>query len=341
MKIDYLKNYNQFINLVWVFFAVVIWLLYMPLASVLEGGLLTIAIIACAYPFTTYLSRNLLTKAIRRKRMLLFMGQFFLITATIALFIPFILYGFLLLEKNGFFTPSELVINENSFSHEYLNAFLVTLLVNFGFCGLRFYEINLNLQKELIESKLDTLQGQITPHFMFNVLNHIHVLMESNVDLASSLLMKYSDILRYQLYSARMKSIPLSQEIDFLTNFIDIEMIRWEDNLDVNCSWKVEDKNKQIPPLLLITFIENAFKHVPRDDFEKGFVTINLCQEKKTVCLEIQNSKSTVIDRKEINSGLGLVNTKKRLDILYPDTYELSIQETEKTYHLTLILNIE
>lgn len=340
MKIYYLKNYNRFINLVWIFFAVVIWLLYMPLASVLEGGLLATAIITCAYPFTTYLSRNLLTKAIRRKRMLLFIGQFFLITAIIALFIPFILYGFLLLEKTGFFSPSELIINENSFLYEYINAFLVVLLMNFGFCGLRFYEVSLNLQKELIESKLNTLQGQITPHFMFNVLNHIHVLMESNVGLASSLLMKYSDILRYQLYNAKMESIPLSQEVDFLTNFIDVEMIRWEDNLDVNCSWKVEDKNKKIAPLLLITFIENAFKHVPRDDFERGFVTVDFYQEKNILCLEVQNSKSTVIGRKETNSGLGLVNTKKRLDILYPDKYELSIKETEKTYYLKLILNI-
>lgn len=312
----------------------------MPLASVLEGGLLAGAIIACAYPFTTYLSRNLLTKAIRRKRILLFIGQFFLITAIIALFIPFILYGFLLLENAGFFTPSKLIINEDSFLHEYLNAFLVTLLVNFGFCGLRFYEVNLNLQRELMESKLDTLQGQITPHFMFNVLNHIHVLMESNVDLASSLLMKYSDILRYQLYNAKVESIPLSQEVDFLTNFIDVEMIRWEDNLDVNCSWKIEDKNKTIAPLLLITFIENAFKHVPRDDFEKGFVTIDFYQKNNIICLEVENSKSTVISRNEINSGLGLANTKKRLDILYSDKYDLSIKETEKTYHLKLILNI-
>lgn len=340
MKTDYLKNYNRFINLIWVFFVIVIWLLYMPLASVLEGGLLAAVIIVCAYPFTTYLSRNLLAKAIRRKRMLLFAGHFFLITAIIAMFIPFILYGFLLLEKTGFFTPSELIINENSFLYEYLNAFLVVLLVNFGFCGLRFYEVNLKLQKELIESKLDMLQGQITPHFMFNVLNHIHVLMESNVDLASSLLMKYSDILRYQLYNAKVESIPLGQEVDFLTNFIDIEKIRWEDNLNVNCSWKIENKNKKIAPLLLITFIENAFKHVPRDDFEKGFVTVNFGQEKNIVCLEVQNSKSTVIGRKDVNSGLGLVNTKKRLDILYPDKYELSIKETEKKYQLKLILNI-
>lgn len=318
----------------------VLWLLYMPFAPVTEGALLTVSIIACAYPFTTYLSRDLLKSAIRRKKMPLFIGQFFLITAIIALFIPFILNGFLLLEKTGFFAPSELIINEDSFLYEYLNAFLVMLLVNFGFCGLRFYEINLTLQKELIESKLDMLQGQITPHFMFNVLNHIHVLMGSNVDLASSLLVKYSEILRYQLYNAKMESIPLSQEVDFLTNFIDIEVIRWEDNLNVNCSWKIEDKNTRIAPLLLITFVENAFKHVPRDDFEKGVVDIDFCQAGNSVRLEIENSKSTIVGKKKEDSGLGLINTRKRLDILYPDKYELSIKETERTYRVELTLRV-
>ncbi|MDH6306383.1 two-component system LytT family sensor kinase [Parabacteroides sp. PF5-5] len=340
MKIDYLKNYNQFIHLIWVFFGLILCLIYTSSSSVLEGCLLAISVLICAYPFTTYLSRSLLTKAIKRRKMQLFIGQFVLITALSAFFIPFILYGFLLLEKAGFFPSSELVINENSFGREYLNAFLVTLLVNFGFCGLRFYEINLKLQNELIESKLETLQGQITPHFMFNVLNHINVLMQHDVDLASSLLIKYSDILRYQLYSSKMELITLDQEISFLTDFIDIEKIRWEDNLDVNCSWKVEDKKKKIAPLLLITFIENAFKHAPRDDFEKGFISVDFRQEGDIIFLEVQNSKSIITDKKNENSGLGLTNTIKRLDILYPDRYDFSVKETEKIYHSTLILKL-
>lgn len=146
MKISYLKNYNQFIYLIWVVFGLILCLIYISYSTVSEGCLLALSVLVCAYPFTTYLSRNLLQKAIRRKNMQLFVGQFILITALSAMFIPFILYGFLLLEKTGFFHSSELVINENSFVREYLNAFLVTLLVNFGFCGLRFYEINLQEQ---------------------------------------------------------------------------------------------------------------------------------------------------------------------------------------------------
>ncbi|MDH6307270.1 two-component system LytT family sensor kinase [Dysgonomonas sp. PFB1-18] len=341
MKFDYIKNYDRFINLVWVFFGIVIWMLYIIQSSVVEGGFLAVSVLGSAYPFTTYLSRNLLQKAIKRKKMLLFTGQFFLVTALMAFFIPFILYGFLFLERSGIFSSSELIINEDSFLYEYLNSFLVIIFVNFGFCGLRFYEIHLKQQKALIELQLNTLQAQITPHFMFNILNHIHVLMQSDVELSSSLLIKYSDILRYQLYSAKVEVISLKEEVEFLNNFIDVEMMRWNDNIDVSCSWKMEDKEKKIAPLLLITFIENAFKHVPRDDFERGFITISLHQEGNTIRLEVENSKSVITSLKKINSGLGLTNTRQRLDILYPDRYELSIEETEKTYCSKFTLNVQ
>lgn len=340
MKLETLCNKDRFINLVWVLFGIVLWMIYMPMSSALEGGLLAASLIAYAFPFTTYLSRNLLRKAIRNRKMLLFTGQFFLITAIAAVFMPFILYGFLYLEEAGIFPPSGLILQEDSFLPDYLNTFLVTLLVNFGFCGLRFYQINLRLQKELAESKLDTLQKQITPHFMFNVLNHIHVLMQTDTDRASDLLLRYSEILRYQLYSAKTELVPLDQEIAFLTNFITVERMRWEDYLDVNCSWNIENERASVAPLLFITLIENAFKHTPRDESEKGMVDVRLHQQGNRVCLDVRNSKPVETVTKKISSGLGLTNTKKRLELLYPGRYELSVKETETTYHSTLTLKI-
>lgn len=91
---------------------------------------------------------------------------------------------------------------------------------------------------------------------MFNVLNHINILMQDNVPLASSLLEKYSDILRYQLYNGQKEFISLEQEIEFLQNYIAIENIRWEDKLTVSTEWEIEDGNIGFPPLLLLTFIE-------------------------------------------------------------------------------------
>ena len=97
---------------------------------------------------------------------------------------------------------------------------------------------------------------------MFNVLNHINILMQDNVPLASSLLEKYSDILRYQLYNGQKEFISLEQEIEFLQNYIAIENIRWEDKLTVSTEWEIEDGNIGFPPLLLLTFIENAFSAI-------------------------------------------------------------------------------
>lgn len=335
-----LRNYDRFVVLIWIFLTVVFWFRYIPDSSMLEGGLLALCIMLCIYPFTTYLSKNLLQKAMRQKKMLLFVGQFFLVSAITALFIPAILEGFLYLEDNGFFPPSDLILGRTPFSIMYVNAFLVALFVNFGFCGLRFHEENMKLHDALFDSQLRLLHQQITPHFMFNVLNHINILMLEDVNLASSLLIKYAKILRYQLNSERNRSVKIAEEVQFLQDFIDIEKVRWGDELSINCSWKVEDNTKEFPPLLLITFIENAFKHVSRGISERAYVNISFEQMASSIILEVENSKSGIEREKDSVSGLGLENVKKRLDILYADGYRLLIKDSATTYSTRLNIKL-
>ena len=129
---------------------------------------------------------------------------------------------------------------------------------------------------------------------MFNVLNHINILMQDNVPLASSLLEKYSDILRYQLYNGQKELISLEQEIEFLQNYIAIENIRWEDKLAVSTEWEVEDGSIGFPPLLLLTFIENAFKHASHTPTEKGQVQIRFKQNAHHILLEVGNTSSRI-----------------------------------------------
>lgn len=272
--------------------------------------------------------------------MLLFIGQFFVVSALSALFIPAILHGFLDLEESGVFPPSELLLGRSMFSIMYINAFLVALFVNFGFCGLRFYEESLKLHEALVESQLEILHQQINPHFMFNVLNHINILMLEDVNLASSLLIKYSNILRYQLNSEKNRKVNVEQEVHFLKDFIGIEKVRWGNELIINCSWHVEDGTKEFLPLLLITFIENAFKHVSRGISEKAYVNISFEQIADSICLEIENSKSDIMPEKDSVSGLGLENVRKRLDILYADNYQLIVNDYDTTYYTKLIIKI-
>ena len=335
-----LKNYDRFVILIWIFLTIVFWFRYIPDSSVLEGGLLAGCIMACLYPFTTYLSKSLLQIAMRHKNMLLFVGQFFLVSAISALFIPAILHGFLYLEEHGVFPLSELLLSRSAFGVMYINALLVALFVNFGFCGLRFHKESMKLHEALLESQLQILQQQISPHFMFNVLNHINILMQEDVSLASSLLIKYSKILRYQLNSEKNRKVSIAEEVQFLKDFIEIEKVRWGDELTINCSWKVENNQQEFPPLLLITFIENAFKHVSRCVAEKPYVNISFEQSACSICLELENSKSNIQQEKDSVSGLGLENVKKRLAILYADNYSLTINDAETVYHTKLIIKL-
>jgi len=244
--------------------------------------------------------------------------------------------GFSLLEKKNIFEPSLLFCFTDTLSLELLKAIPSVIFINLGFCGMRFYREHLKQEKIKHEFQLKFLQEQITPHFMFNVLNHINTLMQEDVNLASTLLIRYSDILRYQLYNGRKELISLNQEMEFLKNFIEIEKVRWEDKLVVSCSWKIDDNEKEIPPLLFVNLIENAFKHVSRTSSEKGFITITFEQHKNELELMVINSKSIIHSQKNECSGLGLENTAERLDILYPGKYKLFKEETGTTYIVKL-----
>ncbi len=118
---------------------------------------------------------------------------------------------------------------------------------NVIFCViLLFYEYS-QLQNANLEFQLKILHAQINPHFMFNVLNYLHVLMQNDSESASVLLLKYSDVLRYQLYSVKSDTVKLDREIQYLKDFIDVEKFRWEDKLDVSCLWKIENGGMDIP----------------------------------------------------------------------------------------------
>lgn len=337
MNINYLEKFDRFIILAWISIWIVFCVQFATNTSIQEACLFSLSCVLAFYPFTTYLSNHLLKKAIKKKAIFKFALQFFLISL-IMVGIVLCLYAFFTyLEEHELFSDPFLMKNHHTI-YDSLGAAAAVTLINFGFCGLRFFEENLKLHKEIIESRLQVLQAQINPHFMFNVLNHVNVLIKKDPDLASSLLVQYTGILRYQLYSGKKDFISIRQEVDFLKDFIEIEKIRWKNNLLVECSWDIEDNETQLTPLLLITFIENAFKHVSRSKTEKGSVNIRLAQQGKTINLYVENSKfaDEFKNEKREQSGLGLDNIKKRLDILYPEKYSLVINQTETVYSTSL-----
>lgn len=331
------ENYTILACWVVLFFA--LWLQIIPdTGSLIEATLYPALTLLSASPLTTYLSEALLQKAIRKKAVITFLLQFLGFSILIGMVRFFYLFLFAFLEGKGVFPLSE-YFNIKEPAYYYLFVFIPTgIAINLCICGVRFFQENLKLKKTLIEYQLRTLQHQVTPHFMFNVLNHIHILMQTDVALASDLLIKYSEILRYQLYNGDKQNVTLEQDIQFLKDFIAVEEIRWEGKLTVSCSWKVADPKKEIPALLFITFVENAFKHVSKSDFERGHIHISFEQTDNAICFCIENSKSTLPVKKKNAGGVGLKNIKERLEILYFGKYDLSVEETDRLYQTKLVI---
>lgn len=337
---SYIKESYAVIGL-WIVLFFTLWLQVVPQTySVWEATLFVVCVVSTAFPFAQYLSENLLQKAIKKKKATAFVFQFILLSFIIGFLFTILLYLFSYMEKKGIFPPSE-----------YFNMYIPVsmlfvplsagIIINICICGVRFFEENMKLKKTLLEYQLRTLKHQVTPHFMFNVLNHIHTLMQTDVELASDLLIKYSEILRYQLYNDDKQYVTLEQDVQFLKDFIEVEKIRWSDKLTITCSWIIENPQQKISALLFITFIENAFKHVSKTDFEKGYIHILFEQKGNRIVLDVENSKSTLLTPKKKNTcKLGLKNIRARLEILYFERYDLSVEETDTVYRTKLLINM-
>lgn len=336
MKRFYTNNYYRIVVLSWSVILFLLWVQYIYLSSLLEGTLFLLVLIPTI--FISHILTNIwLPKALHRKRIKIFIFQFIGITFFIAFILAISYQSIRWAETEEYVPRSILFADDNSFLMDFLFTIPSVLVINFGFCGLRCYYEHIKLQKIHLETQLQVLQSQINPHFMFNILNHIHTLMQTNVDLASVLLLQYSDMLRFQLYKGKCDKVRLEEEIQFLKNFAEIEKLRWGERIHVVSNWIIQDKNMEIPPLLLISFIENAFKYASRTLLKQGFVKIEFEQGKEGFSLEVENSKSTISSKKDMKaSGIGLDNTKKRLSLLYSDRYRLTIENKENTYYSKL-----
>ncbi|MDL2243898.1 histidine kinase [Parabacteroides sp. OttesenSCG-928-J18] len=276
-------------------------------------------------------SKTLFRKTIQNRKTLPLVVKFFLMSGCMAVGLHFMDKMFCSLEQIGLFQSTYYLDETLPFMGGMRDIFPSVVASNLIFCViLLYYEYSL-LQQTNLEAQLKVLHAQVNPHSMFNVLNYLYVLIQKDTELASALLLKYSDTLRYQLYSGKSETVKLGQEVQYLKDFIDVEKFRWEDKLDVCCTWQIEDTNMDIPPLLFIPFIENAFKHVSRSESNKGYIHIHFVQKGRFIALEVENSKSNKSVKKK-TSGIGLENIKARLEIHYGRRYHLSIKETDNTY---------
>ncbi|MGL4583482.1 MAG: sensor histidine kinase [Flavobacterium sp.] len=237
---------------------------------------------------------------------------------------------------------------QNQFLSQLYRAFPSAMAIITTTCGIRFYEehhkiekVNAKLKQEHLEAHLKLLQDQINPHLMFNVLNHIHTLMQSDVELASTVLLKFSDILRYQLYECNHKMVLLHREIQYLQDLVAIEQIRWGDELEVDCQWNISNRDLVIAPLLLVPLIENAFKHVSRLPNTKGYIIINFTEKNNTLNLYIENSYSDKYKLNKTEGGIGVINVQERLQMQYPNTHTFNISHSDEKHIVELTVNLK
>lgn len=193
------------------------------------------------------------------------------------------------------------------------------------------------------ETDLQYLRTQLQPHFFFNTLNNIYALALQQSQLTAPLVAKLSDMMRYVLYETTRPKQPLTHEIHFLSNYVDVQSVRYHDKTTIRFDTQGITDQALIEPLLLLPYIENAFKH-GIEEVHTGYIEIIICLNDQELTLSVKNSKAVVTAGQPIadnGNGIGLDNTQKRLALLYPGKHSLHIQETNETYEvlLTIILN--
>ena len=197
--------------------------------------------------------------------------------------------------------------------------------------------INEALMREKVAAELALLRSQVQPHFIFNTLNNIYMLSLKSSPLTSDMIYRLSALLSYMLYDSKRPLIEVEKEIDYIKNYINLEKIRYGERLDVQMCVVNDVRGVQVPPLLFLPLVENAFKHGVSNAVEGSWIHIDISLKKRVLMFKIENS---LCDEKAqtngFGNGLGLDNLRKRLDILYPNNFELKILEDEDS-HLTIL----
>ena len=196
------------------------------------------------------------------------------------------------------------------------------------------------LEKLHIESELTNLKNQLNPHFLFNTLNNIYSLIALNQEHAQNAVHHLSNLIRYVLYESDHNSVPLKKDLDFTTNYIKLMSLRLPAHVKLETEITQYTDGIMIAPLLFMSLVENAFKHgISPIEPSSISVRISIVADNKVHC-RVENSNFPKPESDKSGSGIGLNNLRKRLDLLYPSAYELSIDDKGSTYISTLTLNL-
>jgi sensor histidine kinase YesM len=284
----------------------------------------------------------LVPRFLAKKKFLPFIGWGLLVIIVAAL-IPILLILFLI-RGAPFITGSiQWELAQNSFLvfsiFALLNGIMATIIKGF-FAWYNEIHEKTELEKKNLQMELSLVKTHLNPHFLFNTLNNIDILIETDPKAASSYLQKLSDILRFVVYETSQEKIPLTKELAYIKKYVELQQIRTSNKQYVNLIISGEPGQLMIGPMLFIPFIENAFKHASNKKMN-GAVTLEISIDDKQINFNCTNMYDKSRSSVEEHSGLGIALIRQRLDLLYKNHYELEINQTENTFSVTAVIKLD
>jgi len=240
-----------------------------------------------------------------------------------------------------------LVFNESMefFSFALLTAFLILLTTSIKVLKHSISERFLlqEVRAKHVQTELELLKAQINPHFLFNTLNNLYGMARKKDSATADGIARLSHLMRYMIHDSKADTIRLDKEVEQIQRLIDLQMLRFaeEDKIVIDFHVEGDTKNVLVPPMLMVPFVENAFKHGIAIS-SPSFVQIRLIASESQICFQVKNSLHFQQKEKPTpDSGMGLKNVKRRLELIFPDSHELSVRTADKTYEVELKIRLE
>lgn len=237
--------------------------------------------------------------------------------------------------SNGF--DEGLAVYKASFGHTLLST-LYAVVLRLSADWFVKYQQQKELEKQNLKTELALLRSQVNPHFLFNTLNNIHSFSLTEPEKSSFAIIKLSEMMRYMLYEANGEKVALEKEVNYIQNLIVLHKLRYKDDQFVKFDVSGDVRNKEIPPMIFLPFIENAFKH-GKQSMENAIV-IKLKIEESKITFNCRNFIKTKSETEKTQiGGVGLKNIQRRLLLLFPGRHQLTIHSDDEVYEVELIIN--
>lgn len=294
--------------------------------------------------FVTIVVEFLMPRFLFRKKIIAFIGSYILLILLFA-FLQRLIDNYIILRYYLTFWKIEPLLSAPVFLYTISKLqFVVTIPIAFKLFYYLAEERNKvqTILSEKLQAELSSLRNQFHPHFLFNVLNSLYSKILSKSDDSAEIVLKISDLLRFSIYDVNNKSISLQNEIDYLKNYISLQQLRFENQIQLSFSVYGNVENHSIEPFLILPFIENSYKYC-LDENNQGWITIAISISEEWLVVKIENSLpenfNTVPDN--VSSGIGIANVKRRLELLYPEKHILTIKNETVSFFVSLKIKIK